>query len=161
VNRKWLILVILLLLVFFGWKYLTRDAATGAAAADDDLALIFDRPWFDRVPTDPEGPDYLHVFGLPGDMPMGIFLRASAYHVELEQFTYERAGKKVRVRFPQSDRKARFSYRLRECDDLPPFDLCLELSKNPWSGPTRYYSSREGSFDLAGLPAAARPLLSP
>ncbi len=32
---------------------------------------------------------------------------------------------------------------LLECDDLPPFDLCLTMSKNPWGGPKKYYSTND------------------
>ena len=43
------------------------------------------------------------------------------------------------MHFPQSDKNREVNFRISQCDDLPPFDLCLDLSENPWGGPRRYY----------------------
>ena len=102
-----------------------------------DPALLFDRVWVDSKPE--KYTDYTHVMLALRDAPIGIFQKASSYQATLEIFEHKRREAVLAVHFPQSGTKRQTRYRIRECSDLPPFDLCLELSKNPWGGPRRYY----------------------
>ena len=141
-STKWLVVLIVLILLYLGWRYLWPG---GSAASDprkaEDPALLLDRVWIDSKPD--KYTDYVHAALLLDDIPMGLFQKASAYHVVLELFEFKRAGAEVRVHFPQSDTTKKFTYQVTRCDDLPPFDLCLTLSKHPWGGPKRYYGLRE------------------
>ncbi|MCG8416885.1 MAG: hypothetical protein MJE77_02935 [Proteobacteria bacterium] len=136
--KRWLIFISIAVLVYAGWQYLDRDGESSLdGVAAEDPALIFDRVWVDSKPAGPT--DHVHVFMMLADVPYGAFQKSSSYHGEFEIFEYRRQGDKVRTLFPQTESKKRFKYRVTTCDDLPPFDLCLELSKNPWGGPKRYY----------------------
>ncbi len=43
-----------------------------------------------------------------------------------------------------ADRQAKgLRAEVTECDDLPPFDLCLTMNKKPWGGPKKYYSTSD------------------
>jgi len=150
-STKWLVLILILVLVYIGWKYFwprEHDHASGASA--EDPSLLLDRVWVDSKPE--KYTDYVHVALFIDYAPMGIFQKASSYHAELELFEFKRNGNKVKLRFPQTDKTSAFSYKIWECDDLPPFDLCLALNKNPWGGPKRYYSLRDSDeeADLLG-----------
>ena len=149
-STKWLVLILLLVIVYVGWKYLWPSGAeTSNQARAEDPSLLLDRVWIDSKPD--KYTDYVHAALFIDDIPMGLFQKASAYHVNLEIFEFKRDGKKVKVHFPQSDKKRQFSFKVSSCDELPPFDLCLTLSKHPWGGPKRYYGLRETENERAYL----------
>ncbi len=149
-SKKWLALIVLLVIVYVGWKYLWPggEAADRQARAEDP-SLLLDRVWIDSKPD--KYTDYVHAALFIDDIPMGLFQKASAYHVILEIFEFKRSDNKVKVHFPQSDKKRQFSYRITSCDELPPFDLCLHINKHPWGGPKRYYGVRETDDERAYL----------
>jgi hypothetical protein len=118
-----------------------EEAAAPATSGDADL--IADRLWVDSKPE--RYTDYVNALVVIEDVPIGLFQKASAYHMVLEVFEYKRAGNKVALEFPQSGKKRSFRYTVTRCDDLPPFDLCLTVNENPWGGPRRYYSTRDGN----------------
>ena len=97
----------------------------------------------DRLPE--KHTDYMQAVFVLGERPLGIFQKASSYDIRLELFWYGREGARLKYRFPQTDKKGDVTYRVVKCDDLPPFDLCLELNKNPWGGPKRYHGMRDDS----------------
>lgn len=147
---KWLVIVIVLLLIYFGWKWWSgSDEQADAKRGKADPSMLLDRVWIDKIPEAYN--DYMHVFVALDEHPVGIFQRASQYRVEAELFQFKRSDNKIQLLFPQSNTKKKFSYRITHCDDLPPFDLCLHLSKNPWGGPKRYYgdSQQEGAAAVA------------
>jgi hypothetical protein len=118
-----------------------------AAEPDDsaldggDPELLADRVWLEAMPT--SRTQHVHVLYVLADAPYGVFQRASAYQATLEVFEYIRDRAKLDLRFPQSGKKADVRVRARSCSDHPPFDLCLDLAKNPWGGPTHYYGFRD------------------
>lgn len=124
----------------------------------EDPTLLFDRVWLESMPAKPT--DYTHGAFLLPRPAVGVFQRASAYDFHFERFDHKRDGQKLSLSFPQSGKKAEITFTVTACDSLPPFDLCLELSDNPWGGPKRYYGKREQGDDAAGramrahLPAA-------
>lgn len=109
-----------------------------------DPELIFGRAWMTPAPE--RETDWMHGFVVLREQRLGAFYRASYWRVEQELFEFDRDdGERVlRLRFPQDDRRATVRYDVRECDDMPPFELCLELDNNPWGGPRRYYAYRDG-----------------
>lgn len=141
---KWLLIVILLVLVYLGWKWWTGSEESADATRDKaDPSLLLDRVWIDKIPE--AYTDYMHAFVALADHPVGIFQKASSYRVEAELFQFKRKDSKIQLLFPQTNKKKQFTYKITHCDDLPPFDLCLDLSKNPWGGPKRYYGDSEQS----------------
>jgi hypothetical protein len=145
---KWFAVILLLVLIYFGWKWWSgSDADDARASRGADPSMLLDRIWIDGIP---EGyTDYMNVFVALGEQPIGVFQKASSYRLEAELFQFRREGGKMAVIFPQTSTKKSFSYKISYCDDLPPFDLCLDIDKNPWGGPRRYYGDSEETLDAA------------
>lgn len=112
------------------------DSSAGAARGEDP-SLILDRLWLDSKPE--KYTDYTHLFFVISAAPFGVFQQSSAYRSVAELTEYKRKGDRLFMHFPQTDKNREVTFRIRHCDDLPPFDLCLDLSDNPWGGPRRYY----------------------
>ncbi len=136
--KRWLIIIVIAVLIYLGWRYLHPKGGDGHSSASESPELILDRVWVDSKPE--RYTDYLHAFIILDDAPIGAFQKASSYRSLFEIFEYSRDKNQVRVVFPQTETKRKFTYEVTRCDDLPPFDLCLTFSKNPWNGPRRYYS---------------------
>jgi hypothetical protein len=159
-SKNWLLILILLLVAAAVWWLMRgRDAGDGDAdpARGENPRLLLDRVWIDSKPE--KHTDYMHALIVLSDAPIGAFQKASAYHVELEIFEFTRDGAKVSLNFPQRDQRARFSYQIEKCDELPPFDLCLTLSANPWKGPRRYYGLSEQDEEERALGGVRHQLL--
>lgn len=136
-SRKWLIIIVILVLAYLAWKYLWPSSEESAEVTRDTAPeLVLDRVWVDSHPE--RHTDHVQVMLMLSDM--GLFQKASAYQMELEMFEFDRDRDEVRIRFPQTETQKAFSFKISRCDELPPFDLCLDLSANPWNGPERYYS---------------------
>ena len=141
-GSKWLLLILLVAGGYLGWRHFRGGPAVGGAAKAEDPALLLNRVWIDSRPK--KATDFVNVLFVTDRMPLGIFQRASAFRLLAERFQYHREGRVLQLTFPQTKRNDRVSYEIRACDGLPPLDLCLELSRNPWEGgPTRFYSKRE------------------
>jgi hypothetical protein len=139
------LIALVLVVGWFGWRHVTSggDETESIEAQKENPSLILDRVWIDSEPKTAK--DYVNAFIAISQAPIGAFQKASAYQVELEIFEFERNGNKIDLVFPQTDTKKRFRYKVESCNDLPPFDLCLRLNKNPWhKGPKTYYSMRDG-----------------
>jgi len=120
-----------------------------------DPSLIDGRVWVEKRPE--KLTDYVHAAIFISRANFGLFERASAYDVRAEFFDMTRDKEKVKLTFPQTNRSNEFTFKVTECDELKPFDLCLDVSKNPWDGPKRYYGfSRPDEEDAALGPLAAR-----
>lgn len=143
-KRSWLVLILILVVAWLGWRYLRsdNDSSNAIEAQKENPSLILDRVWIDSEPKSPK--DFVHAFVAISQAPIGAFQKASAYQVNLEIFEFERSGNKVELVFPQNNSKKKFRYKVESCSDLPPFDLCLRFNKNPWGGPKTYYSMRDG-----------------
>jgi hypothetical protein len=117
------------------------------------------RTWIEKRPV--KHTDYVHVAFFLSRANFGVFERASSYDVHLELADITRKEDKLTVYFPQSGKSATVSVKVQSCSDLPPFDLCLDLSDNPWGGPRRYYGfskPEEESSQLGELAERARRL---
>jgi hypothetical protein len=125
-----------------------RDAA-GEAERGAEPGLIADRVWVDSRPE--KYTDYTHVMLVVTGAPIGVFQKASAYQATIELFDYKRRDAALWVNFPQSGKKRETRFRIRECNDLPPFDLCLDLDSNPWGGPRRYFAMKDQDDERAQL----------
>ncbi len=160
--RKWLILVLLLLLAYLGWKYLwPRDDGQAEARRGDDPRMVLDRVWVDSMPE--RYTDYVHAMLVLSDAPIGLFQKASAYQVNLEIMEFRRDGGTLQIRYPQSGKSEQVKFKISRCNDLPPLDLCLDFAKGPWRGPKRYYGATDESHlpeRLLDLEVAARARLA-
>ena len=65
----------------------------------------------------------------------------------------------MKLVFPQTGKQASAPFTIRACNDLPPFDLCLDLDASAWGGPKRYYGIRERDDEEHELGAIRRRLL--
>jgi hypothetical protein len=119
-----------------------RFAVSGSSevGASDEPGLINDRAWFEKQPEKPT--EYVHAAIFIESAKVGVFQRASAYDYRGELFEMKRDKENVSVVFPQSGRATQFSFTVKTCSDRKPFDLCLDLTANPWGGPRRYYGFR-------------------
>lgn len=151
--RKWLILVLLLLLAYLGWKYLwPRDRGQAEARRGSDPSLVLDRVWIDNMPE--RYTDYVHAMLVLSDAPVGLFQKASAYQANIEIMEFRREGGTLKIHYPQNGKSETVRFKISRCNDLPPLDLCLDFAKGPWHGPKRYY----GASDDSHLPGTVRTL---
>jgi hypothetical protein len=136
-KRAPTVAVVVVLGLAAAW-FLRRESADDAdLARGESPALLLDRVWVDSKPE--KYTDYTQAMLVLGNAPIGIFQKASAYQATMEVFEHRQREGKLGVHFPQSGKKREIRFRVRECNDLPPFDLCLDLSANPWGGPKRYF----------------------
>lgn len=149
-RRLWIIVVVLIVIVL-AVVLGVRRLLTGA---DEDAALFFDRTWMTEIPEDRT--EFVHGLVALEEHGIGAFFKASSYRLEEEIFEHEPDGRGLKIRFPQTGRRARFTYQVRRCDDHPPFDLCLTLSRNPWGGPRQLFGYLDE--DEAGSRSAVRRL---
>ena len=148
--------LVVVALLFAAWRLVGGgDDAPPAAAAAEDPKLLYNRVWIDSKPE--RYVDYQQAFLILDFAPICMFQKASAYDVHLEICEHKGKDGVVDVFFPQTDRKARMRYKVSRCDELPPFDLCLDVKPNPWRGPKRYYSSTDP--DDQALADLKRPML--
>ena len=110
-------------------------------APGEDPSLLISRVWVDSRQQKPT--DYLHGAFLLPRPSIGVFQRSSSYDFHFERFDYKRDGQRLDLTFPQTGKQAEITFTVSACDTLPPFDLCLDLSDNPWGGPKRYYGKRK------------------
>ncbi len=140
------------LVAFLVWR-----AVRPTASPDGDESLAFDRVWVEKRPD--RHTDYVHLMLLLEGPHIGIFERASSYDLRMELAHFSRDKGNVKLVFPQSGAKRDFTVRVAKCSSLPPFDLCLDVSNNPWGGPQRYYGFRDPEDErqqLGSLAADAR-----
>lgn len=139
-----LVLVAIFVVLFLVWRYLGGEAAV----RDESPDLIANRVWVDRQPE--KFTDQVNAFLMIDDARLGIFQEASQWAGRYELFEYRRQGSTADLKFPQDGREAAVDYTVTSCNELHPFDLCLDLRENPWGGPIRYYGMRnDGSDDQA------------
>jgi len=120
---------------------LASKCTAGLRGPSDDPKLLVDRVWVDSKPE--KLTDYVSAAYFSGYSPVGIFQQASAYDFHFEQFEYRRDKSAVKMIFPQTSKRADLTFTIKACDELLPFDLCLDLSDNPWGKPKRFYAMRE------------------
>jgi hypothetical protein len=156
-KKYWFLLLLAIVLAVLWWYY--RRGETEVAQRED-ASLLFNRIWVDSSPE--KDTEYIHAMVLVTKLPIGVFQRASSYRFVAERFDYRKRGRgRIELSFPQSGKEDQFKYRIWGCDDLPPYDLCLQLSKNPWeSGPKRFYAMRDQSRATEWHKALRRRVLS-
>ena len=155
-SKKWVWFVAAVLLGMFLYWWGRGDQQE--AAHRGDKSLLRDRTWVDSKPQ--KYTDYVQGLIVIGHMPIGYFIKASSFDLHVERFSYTGKDGKLRVHFPQSGKDAEIGYKVSACKDLPPFDLCLDLSDNPWGGPTRYYGMKERHHEEKHLGTLRRRMLS-
>ncbi|MBI2895639.1 MAG: hypothetical protein HYY06_18930 [Deltaproteobacteria bacterium] len=148
-SKTLLILVAILVLAYLAWRYL--GGGGGAALQAESPDLIINRVWVDSQPE--RYTDKVNAFLMVDYARLGIFQEASAYVGRFELFEYRRKGGEADLQFPQDGRAAKLAYAVSECNELRPYDLCLDLQSNPWGGPTRYYGMREQDDEGESLQA--------
>jgi hypothetical protein len=150
-KRTGLVVVVVVILAAVWWWRRGADQAPDQAALDrgEDPTLLLDRIWIDSKPE--KYTDYTHVMLTLSGAPIGIFQKSSAYQVTAEFYEYRRRQNRLMVNFPQTGTRREVSYRVHRCDELSPFDLCLDLSENPWGGPLRYYGLTDPGQEAALL----------
>ncbi len=151
----WLVLIAIIVMIWKWWAGGHEGARADAQAEDPRLAV--GRVWIDKKPE--KLTDYVHAFLLVDGAPIGLFQMASAYSVRLELFDYRRDGKSLDLEFLQTQKRHKISYKVSRCDDMPPFDLCLTMSKNPYGGPKRYHGMRDQQAETAVLPGLRERML--
>ncbi|AKT38143.1 hypothetical protein [Chondromyces crocatus] len=151
-----LVLVVLLGAGALLAKTLGGDTTTEASDAGSPRAIL-GRVWFDTYPEKPRDEVQIAIF-LPGGI--GIFEKGSAFRSAFEVFEFERQGDKVALTFLHDRKSAESKFTVRDCDEKPPFSLCLDL-QDPLRGPKRYYGfgsaddmAREVPWGSAVLKAA-------
>jgi len=140
------------------WRLVTSpgSGASGPDAAAADPSLLFDRVWLDAQPDKPT--DYVQAFYASQSAETSVFQKASSFDFHFELATFRSSGTKLSLFFPQTGKTAEVSFSVRACSDMPPFDLCLELSNNPWGGPRRYHGMKEQEDESATVRKASKAL---
>jgi hypothetical protein len=155
-RTKLLVLFVASVLIILGLRALRgRSGSTAVEEAQDEL--IDGRVWVEGRPD--RMTDYVHAALFAPRANLGLFERASAYDLRLEFFDLSRQKGALRIHFPQTKKDANVTFVVKECSDKAPFDLCLDLSDNPWGGPKRYYGFQKPEDEkaqLGGLSARMR-----
>ena len=157
-SRRLFLLPLLGLVAYAGVRALSGDSG---AERDEPPAALFNRIWLEKMPESPQ--DYVQGMFALDEQPYGIFQRSSAFDHHFEIYEYAHSSGKLKLTFPQSSKKAELTFTIKGCD-VPPFDLCLTLSDNPWGGPKKYYGFRDEEEESAKAPgarAAMRGLIHP
>lgn len=152
-TRRWLVLPLLALLAYLGFRVFGGEPE---AARDEPPAMLFSRLWMEKMPESPT--DYTHGTYVLDTPAVGLFQRASAFDYHLEVFRHDQSGNKLELLFPQTEKKAKITFAIKGCDELPPFDLCMTLSDNPWGGPKKYYGFRDLDDEEKALPGMRKSM---
>ncbi|HEY8040671.1 MAG TPA: hypothetical protein VIF15_12785 [Polyangiaceae bacterium] len=152
-KTAFIALLALAVLALWMWRRDPHGDTGGEIAAEP--GLIDGRLWVDSRPD--KHTDYVQAAIFLGAANFGLFERASSYDLRLEVFDMTRDARTVKLTFPQNGKAASFGFSVKTCNDLPPFDLCLDVTSNPWGGPKRYHGfSNPEQEDQALGPLAAR-----
>ncbi len=100
-----------------------------------DPRKILGRGWFDSLPQKRTDVIKLYFFGGGG---IGIYEEGSSFRYSVDVFELERNANKISMTFLHDKKTAQVTFTITSCDELPPFDLCLDLPNSP-RGPKRYY----------------------
>lgn len=133
--------LVLACLLALALGFLSRRSREPGRLDGGDPTLLTDRVWLEGLPE--SRTEHKHAMLVMADAPYGVFHKGSAYQASYEVFEHSGRGNSLKLTFPQSGKKAEVATRVTACSDRPPFDLCLQLSSNPWGGPTRYYGFRD------------------
>jgi len=151
--KKLLVLAVISMCAFAGWRVL-RGGGGGdeAAAMHDDSKLALDRIWIDHMPKNDRDP--ISVFVAITDDPIGVFQTSSVWKGNFEMFRYEAHHDELRIHFPQDNSRERVKIKAHKCGERD-FDYCLEL-EGATRGVKRYYSRKGWEIDGASRPDELR-----
>jgi hypothetical protein len=141
-------------LVLLAWRGARCAFGAGdVSALDEDPKAIDGRFWVEKRPE--KYTEYVQGAFFVSRANFGVFERASSYDVRFEFAELTRKDTTMNVSFPQTGKSGRFTYKVTSCSVLPPFDLCLDISENPWGGPRRYYGFSKPENEAKELGALA------
>jgi hypothetical protein len=95
--------------------------------------------------------DYAQGLYLAPLVGYGTVNRSSMFDWHVQVMKYKRSASKLSVTFPQTGKTTDINVTVTPCNDMPPFDLCLDLSENPWGGPKRYHGTSKKSDEAAAV----------
>lgn len=150
--KKLLVLVVISMCAFAGWRVLRGGGGDEAAAMHDDSKLALDRIWIDHMPKNDR--DQISVFVAITDDPVGVFQTSSVWKGNFEMFRYEAHHNELRILFPQDNSRERVKIKAHKCGERD-FDYCLELD-GATRGVKRYYSRKGWEIDGATRPDELR-----
>lgn len=114
-------------------------------------ALVFDRPWFDRLPRSER--EQVQVFFAFAHEHQGTYVDATRWKGSFEGFKFDADGDALRVVFPQNGDKETLTWKVTSCH-TPGFDLCLDLDGG--SRGVKHYFSRKDWRIQPGEDAVAK-----
>jgi hypothetical protein len=105
---------------------------------DRNARAVLGRLWFDNYPE--KSRDVVDIWVWFGG-GIGVHDKGSVWRSAIDFFDFERQNDKLSMVFLQDDKRLETRFKVTACDDKPPFDLCLDLTRalSPDSGTTRYY----------------------
>jgi hypothetical protein len=122
-----------------------ETASSDGRAAPRDL---LNRIWFDKLPEKRSDEVTIAIFFGGG---IGVFDTGSAYRASFEMFEFERKANELDFLLLHDKKRASVKYTVSDCDDKPPFDLCLVLDGNP-RGPKKLYGFAYDDDEAAKVP---------
>jgi len=127
----------------------------GAPAAGDDAEVaigsyFFDRPYFDKFPSDEQAKYHIYFFTKKG---LAIYAELQYYREEDEFFFFKAVLDRCFYWFPHSKLKGMTPVAVADCEGPGSFDLKLTVKEDPKRNKKErvFYSWR--SFQRDGLPA--------
>lgn len=111
---------------------------------------LLGRLWFDRLPQKRTDEVTVALFFSGG---IGLFESGSSYRFTFELFEFERRAADLDLVLLHDKKRAEVKYTVKDCDEKPPFDLCLELDGAP-RGPKKLYGFAYDDDEAASIPWA-------
>lgn len=111
---------------------------------------LLGRLWFDRLPEKRTDEVTVALFFSGG---IGLFESGSSYRFTFELFEFERRAADLDLVLLHDKKRAQVKYTVKDCDEKPPFDLCLELEGAP-RGPKKLYGFAYDDDEAASIPWA-------
>jgi hypothetical protein len=127
-------------------------AVAGARSTPADQAgsprAVLGRAWFDRYPE--KSTDEVQVWLWFGG-GIGIHESGSYWRLSMDIFEFERQGDKLAMTYLQDKKTAETRFKISACDELEPFDLCLDLT-DALGGRKRYYGFGDADDMVSRIP---------
>jgi hypothetical protein len=154
-TRSKLLVVTLLACGVFGGLHLAKSEGRSEPVPVDESAEshaaprdLLNRIWFDKLPEKRSDEVTIALFFGGG---IGVFDTGSAYRASFEMFEFERKATELDFLLLHDKKRATVKYTVSDCDDKPPFDLCLVLDGNP-RGPKKLYGFAYDEDEAAKVP---------
>jgi len=153
-TRSKLLVVTLLACGAFGGLCLAKPKGMQPVPVDESAESravprdLLNRIWFDKLPEKRSDEVTIALFFGGG---IGVFDTGSAYRASFEMFEFERKATELDFVLLHDKKRATVKYTVSDCDDKPPFDLCLVLEGNP-RGPKKLYGFAYDEDEAAKVP---------